>query len=175
LQEGYDSLSMRKISDAIGYSPTTLYIYYKNKAEIVQDLSISLYENMMETVQAHLKEYADLSIPEQLTAVYKLFVQSMIAQEKTGDALRGSPVNSAATLLLIQQRKNNGLELVQDLLRQGEAQGFFTGITEDTPWMLQVSLIGFTSYITAGHLYQKEGWETLLDQYIGMLLKSISP
>lgn len=29
-KDGFDSLSMRKIADLIGYSPKTIYIYYEN-------------------------------------------------------------------------------------------------------------------------------------------------
>ena len=33
-QEGYEKLSIRKIASRIEYSPTTIYLYYKDKAEI---------------------------------------------------------------------------------------------------------------------------------------------
>ena len=30
-KDGFDNLSIRKIADLIGYSPTTIYIYYENQ------------------------------------------------------------------------------------------------------------------------------------------------
>ena len=32
--EGYESVSMRKIADKIEYSPTTIYLYFKDKNEL---------------------------------------------------------------------------------------------------------------------------------------------
>lgn len=37
-QEGYEATSIRKIASAIGYSPTTIYLYYKDKSEIIHAL-----------------------------------------------------------------------------------------------------------------------------------------
>lgn len=38
LADGYESVSMRRIADMIEYSPGTIYLYYRNKAEIFMDL-----------------------------------------------------------------------------------------------------------------------------------------
>lgn len=38
LEEGYQHVSMRKIASKIGYTPTTIYIYFKNKEEILLHL-----------------------------------------------------------------------------------------------------------------------------------------
>lgn len=38
LDEGYQHVSMRKIAKKIGYTPTTIYIYFKNKEEILLNL-----------------------------------------------------------------------------------------------------------------------------------------
>jgi AcrR family transcriptional regulator len=36
--EGYESVSMRKIAEAIEYSPTAIYVHFKDKAELMQQL-----------------------------------------------------------------------------------------------------------------------------------------
>lgn len=38
VEQGYQSASIRKIASAIGYSPTTIYLYYKDKNDIVYAL-----------------------------------------------------------------------------------------------------------------------------------------
>ncbi len=38
VEEGYQSASIRKIASEIGYSPTTIYLYYKDKSDIVYAL-----------------------------------------------------------------------------------------------------------------------------------------
>jgi len=36
--EGYENVSMRKIADKIEYSPTTIYLYFKDKSELLQEI-----------------------------------------------------------------------------------------------------------------------------------------
>lgn len=38
LEVGYGNISMRRIAKEIGYSPGTIYLYFKNKAEILYEL-----------------------------------------------------------------------------------------------------------------------------------------
>lgn len=38
VEEGYENVSVRKIADLIEYSPTTVYLYFKDKDEIFYDL-----------------------------------------------------------------------------------------------------------------------------------------
>ena len=38
LKNGYDATSIRKIAEQIGYSPTTIYLYYKEKSDIIYAL-----------------------------------------------------------------------------------------------------------------------------------------
>jgi AcrR family transcriptional regulator len=37
-QEGYQNVSMRKIADKIEYSPTTIYLYFKDKTELLKHI-----------------------------------------------------------------------------------------------------------------------------------------
>lgn len=38
ITEGYENITMRKIADKIEYSPTTIYLYFKDKSEILYSL-----------------------------------------------------------------------------------------------------------------------------------------
>jgi AcrR family transcriptional regulator len=37
-REGYESVTMRKIADAIEYSPTAIYLYFKDKDQLINEL-----------------------------------------------------------------------------------------------------------------------------------------
>src|ERR1700760_2352956 len=37
-QEGYEAVSMRKIADAIEYSPTAIYVHFKDKEALLREL-----------------------------------------------------------------------------------------------------------------------------------------
>jgi AcrR family transcriptional regulator len=38
IKQGIDKISMRNIASKINYSPTTIYLYYKNKDELLRDI-----------------------------------------------------------------------------------------------------------------------------------------
>jgi AcrR family transcriptional regulator len=48
IAEGYDNITMRKIADKIEYSPTTIYLYFKDKSEILYSLLNMAFEKFYE-------------------------------------------------------------------------------------------------------------------------------
>src|SRR5215510_8685404 len=38
VKEGFENVSMRRIADRIEYSPTTIYLYFKDKAELLESI-----------------------------------------------------------------------------------------------------------------------------------------
>lgn len=50
--EGYDSFSMRKLARRIGYSPTTIYLYFRDKDELLfrlcEDFYAGLHQGLLE-------------------------------------------------------------------------------------------------------------------------------
>lgn len=45
--EGYENVSMRKIADRIEYSPTTIYLYFKDKAQILEEICDETFAKMI--------------------------------------------------------------------------------------------------------------------------------
>src|SRR5688572_20436871 len=48
VEEGYENVSIRKIADLIEYSPTTVYLYFKDKNEILFNLHEMGFQKMAE-------------------------------------------------------------------------------------------------------------------------------
>jgi AcrR family transcriptional regulator len=48
VEEGFEKVSMRKIAEIIEYSPTTLYLYFKDKNEILYELCEMGFQKMTE-------------------------------------------------------------------------------------------------------------------------------
>ncbi len=51
VEEGYRNVSMRKIARKIGYSATTIYLYFKNKGELVNCLAEEMLEKLAKVFQ----------------------------------------------------------------------------------------------------------------------------
>jgi len=49
--EGYDRVTMRRIADAIEYSPTTIYLHFKDKDELVQSLCDEDFQRLLGELQ----------------------------------------------------------------------------------------------------------------------------
>ncbi|MCP4901811.1 MAG: TetR/AcrR family transcriptional regulator [bacterium] len=52
LTEGYESVSMRKVAAEIEYSPTTIYLYFRNKQEMMQALTAEGHGELAEIISA---------------------------------------------------------------------------------------------------------------------------
>lgn len=57
--EGYESVSMRKIADMIDYSPTTIYLYYKDKADLLDSVCKETLLNLLNTLDLLRKDKSD--------------------------------------------------------------------------------------------------------------------
>ena len=49
--EGYEHVSMRKIAAKIEYSPTTIYLYFKDKAELLDSVCKETLLNLLNTLE----------------------------------------------------------------------------------------------------------------------------
>ena len=55
VKEGYENVSMRRIADKIEYSPTTIYLYFKDKAELLEQVCHETFARLSH-VLARLEE-----------------------------------------------------------------------------------------------------------------------
>ena len=51
VNEGYENVSMRKIADKIEYSPTMIYLYFKNKADLLDSVCKETLLNLLNTLE----------------------------------------------------------------------------------------------------------------------------
>ena len=61
-QEGYANVSMRKIADKIEYSPTTIYLYFKDKSDLLNQICEETFGKLIEMVAAIEAEDSDAPI-----------------------------------------------------------------------------------------------------------------
>lgn len=46
VNEGYEHVSMRRIAEKIEYSPTTIYLYFKDKAELLEQVCVETFSRL---------------------------------------------------------------------------------------------------------------------------------
>src|SRR5258708_3476138 len=60
IQEGFANVSIRKIADKIEYSPTTIYLHFKDKAELIGSICAQVFEGL----ERALDEIAAQGLPD---------------------------------------------------------------------------------------------------------------
>ncbi|MDE0424969.1 MAG: TetR/AcrR family transcriptional regulator [Candidatus Poribacteria bacterium] len=59
VNEGYENVSMRKIADKIEYSPTTIYLYFKDKADLLDSVCQETLLSLLNTLDELKKDKSD--------------------------------------------------------------------------------------------------------------------
>lgn len=55
--EGYESVSMRKLAEKIEYSPTTIYLYFKDKNELLQQICEETFGKLSRKLEANQRKH----------------------------------------------------------------------------------------------------------------------
>jgi len=71
LEEGYAKTSIRNIADAIEYSPGTIYLYFKDKDELLYEVQADAYGQLLETFR---KEATSTDPLEKLRQVGRAYI-----------------------------------------------------------------------------------------------------
>lgn len=169
--EGYEKLSIRKIAAKIEYSPTTIYLYYKDKAEIISDMSDELYGKVMRDIAAVLNENPALPVEEQAYAVLSAFIRGLCSEPEMVKAI----MNSGRNVIFANDCEggtpsNAGLEMFDHFISEGIAGKVFRENLEHASWMIVSALLGFVMSSVANGLHQKENFTLLTDEFIKILM-----
>ncbi len=59
VKEGYENVSMRRIAEKIEYSPTTIYLYFEDKASLLFAICEETFAKLANKTEAITKQYPD--------------------------------------------------------------------------------------------------------------------
>src|ERR1051325_7123723 len=59
VKEGYDNVSMRRIAEKIEYSPTTIYLYFEDKASLLFAICDETFAKLAKRMETIAKENDD--------------------------------------------------------------------------------------------------------------------
>jgi AcrR family transcriptional regulator len=59
VRDGYENMSMRRIADKIEYSPTTIYIYFKDKAELLEQVCKETFGRLVQRLTKIMEQPGD--------------------------------------------------------------------------------------------------------------------
>lgn len=172
-EEGYEKLSIRKIADKIEYSPTTIYLYYKDKAEIIHDMSNKIYSKVLKNIAA---DSNDSDAPDQqLCDLMSGFIKGFCTELEMARAIIHSGLGIIFSNDPIGQKpSNSGLSNSDEIIQKGIDLGIFRPDATGTSWMLVSALIGFLMCAIENKLYDRNDFEQLTKDFVGILLRGIA-
>ncbi len=109
IEEGYEKTTIRKVAEAIEYSPRTVYLYFKDKDSLLMEIIEEGFAGTLEK-RSRLKQSLDYSNPEQI------FGMQILANIQT--ALSSPNLYKAFVYLLQYKAYPPGprqLEVIQDV------------------------------------------------------------
>jgi AcrR family transcriptional regulator len=56
VRDGYENVSMRRIADKIEYSPTTIYIYFRDKAELLEQVCKETFARLVQRLSKIMEQ-----------------------------------------------------------------------------------------------------------------------
>ncbi|MGN1457044.1 MAG: TetR/AcrR family transcriptional regulator [Acutalibacteraceae bacterium] len=81
LEDGFDELSIRKITDKLGYSVAIVYHYFKDKQEILDTIHNQTSMELMESVKSCIKP--ERTFAKNCKTVYKMISEIMVYNPDT--------------------------------------------------------------------------------------------
>jgi AcrR family transcriptional regulator len=73
VEQGYEKTSIRNIAEKIEYSPATIYLYYKDKDELLYDVQGLAFEKLLEAFQKQAVSKSPMKRLEQICETYVNF------------------------------------------------------------------------------------------------------
>jgi len=169
-QEGYEKLSIRKIAAKIEYSPTTIYLYYKDKAEIITDMSDQLYNKVMGDVVAVLNKEAAAPVDKQVHDILCVFIKGLCSEPEMVKAVMHSGINVIFANDNIGKPTNPGIDMLDHLVSNGIAQKVFKPGIENNSWMIVSALLGFVLSSFGSRLYLLDNFHKHIDDFVEILM-----
>ena len=144
-RDGYEAVTMRKIAEAIEYSPTAIYLHFKDKESLVRELCISDFDALAKAFQRIAREpdplerlrkvglaYADFALEH--PNHYRLMFMTPHPSHEKDDAeaakRRGNPEADAYAFLVATVAEAIGKGMLRPELKDAQlvAQAAWAGV-----------------------------------------------
>lgn len=175
VNEGFDGLSMQKLAKAANVSPATIYIYYKNREDLLNQLFIEVHKTFSDLA---LKGFdPELSLEEGLWLQWKnrlRFIMEYPTYFQFFEQFRNSPLINHKDLN-IAEFKENMKRFVMNAIKRGEMSKMEPEIFWSLAYGSFYSLVKF-------HLQEKSMMgndfkitDAKMKQVLKMVIKALKP
>jgi AcrR family transcriptional regulator len=179
LLEGYESVSMRKIADRIEYAPSTIYLYFKDKTELLT----SICRDTFQELEDRLNAIAELSLPplEHLRRGLRAYVDFGLAHPSHYVFVFCTPMSACSSVDedATRQMHNSGMasfgKLLEGLRMSMEAGVIARSDVELTGQSVWLMMHGLTSGLIVDCGFPFVDQELLINATLDRIVTSLLP
>lgn len=172
LEQGYEKLSMRKIAEKIEYSPTILYHYFTDKADIVNQIILETYRDCVDKVKDEMERNAHQDASVQLRAGIKTYVHTLTANAQQFRAVLLSGGNMA--MPDPDASRESGLDVMEQVLQKGVEQQIFHTLTPMTSQIIISAVFGLVFHIIGHGIDDYETIDRMAEECAEILLSGLT-
>lgn len=153
LDRGFDDISIRNIAEAIEYSPATIYLYFKDKNEIIH----ALHQDGFRLLNDYFKPLAQVALPfERLMEMGKAYIRFATTHPQVYDLLfmRGEPIEHITQCLQDEWKEGDrAFDTLKNTVMQCQQEGYFSGYDPQAlSMMIWSSIHGICALRISGHM-----------------------
>lgn len=172
IDEGYSKLSIRKIASKIDYSPSLIYNYYENKADIVLSIwqeKSSIIINTMSNLKLN-----DSNEETNIKKLFKTYINLILEspEEYRAIMLNNIDIIKKANFDFTEEEKNS-LKIKETKKKYDKylEEGLLRHIdTEKYAFFSWISINGFISNMVLSNNKDKEFTNKLIDEYLDFMI-----
>lgn len=175
VREGYDGLSMRKVAEKIDYSPTAIYLHFKDRDDLVFSVCDEVLGGLVRELQAVERQHSDplvalkkgmrryiefgLAHPQHYLAVFVLPHNPNAARQMSPDSMGAQAFSCLPRLVgsCVQRKKIRKVDV------------------DTTSRALWASIHGVTSLMIGKPYFDWGDRDKVIDQLLTLLLDGLAP
>jgi len=172
IDEGYSKLSIRKIASKIDYSPSLIYNYYENKADIVLSIwqeKSSIIINTMSNLKLN-----DSNEETNIKKLFKTYINLILEspEEYRAIMLNNIDIIKKANFDFTEEEKNSlKIKETKEKYDKYLEEGLLRHIdTEKYAFFSWISINGFVSNMVLSNNKDKEFTNKLIDEYLDFMI-----
>jgi AcrR family transcriptional regulator len=169
LENGYENLSIRKLAKEIEYSPAVIYNYFKDKDDIIKEITIYNYDIIFKELLCIDFESMNSKIALK-TGLLKLS-QLLLDRREHFKATLLSGVNTEDEM----SNDNTAMNLLTNILNRGvSVRDFIIEDTKFTAFLLTTGIFGVVNMIVLNNVYDENMINATINGYVEILVNGVA-
>jgi AcrR family transcriptional regulator len=169
VEKGVDAVSVRDIADAVGIRPSTLYVHWKSRHDLILDLYVTGYTEYGRRVTEAASSPG--SFQTRIEAVIRLICR-LHGEDET--LFKFLLLTQHEHLLHIPDEENTPIEVLQHMVTSAMAAG---EIPPSDPALVTAALVGIVLQAATFQIYGRlpRKLDEIANEIVGLCLKIVRP